>query len=132
MLIGNVGKEPDIRYYEADQAVAQIVLATTERGYTLSNGTKVPEHTDWHNVILWKNLAKVVEKYVHKGDKLYIEGRIRYKSYDDQQGKRNTRREMGPENRKTPPPTPAGPPAAESSSQEGVSNATAGKDKLPF
>ena len=88
MLIGNVGKEPDIRYYEADQAVAQIVLATTERGYTLSNGTKVPEHTDWHNVILWRNLAKVVEKYVHKGDKLYIEGRIRYKSYDDQQGKR--------------------------------------------
>lgn len=132
MLIGNVGKEPDIRYYEADQAVAQIVLATTERGYTLSNGTKVPEHTDWHNVILWKNLAKVVEKYVHKGDKLYIEGRIRYKSYDDQQGKRKYVTEIWADNMEMLTPKPANAPAAESSSQEGVSNATAGKDKLPF
>lgn len=132
MLIGNVGKEPDIRYYEADQAVAQIVLATTERGYTLSNGTKVPEHTDWHNVILWKNLAKVVEKYVHKGDKLYIEGRIRYKSYDDQQGKRKYVTEIWADNMEMLTPKPASAPAVESSSQEGVSNATAGKDKLPF
>ena len=88
MLIGNVGKEPEVRYYEADQAVAQVTLATTERGYTLQNGTKVPDHTDWHTVIFWKNLAKIVEKYVHKGDKLYVEGRIRYRTYDDQQGKR--------------------------------------------
>ena len=88
MLIGNVGKEPDIRYYDADQAVAQFPLATTERGYTLQNGTQVPEHTDWHNIILWKGLAKIVEKYVHKGDKLYIEGRVRYRSYDDQKGQR--------------------------------------------
>ena len=127
MLIGNVGKEPDIRYYEADQAVAQIVLATTERGYTLSNGTKVPEHTDWHNVILWKNLAKVVEKYVHKGDKLYIEGRIRYKSYDDQQGKRKYVTEIWADNMEMLTPKPASAPAA-----EGGSNATADKDKLPF
>ena len=81
MLIGNVGKEPEVRYYEADQAVAQVTLATTERGYTLQNGTKVPDHTDWHTVIFWKNLAKIVEKYVHKGDKLYVEGRIRYRTY---------------------------------------------------
>lgn len=86
MLIGNVGKEPDVRYYDADQAVAQVVLATTERGYTLQNGTQVPEHTDWHTIILYRGLAKIVEKYVHKGDKLYVEGRIRYRSYDDQRG----------------------------------------------
>ena len=48
MLIGNVGQEPDVRYFEQDQAVAQVRLATTERGYTLQNGTQVPEHTDWH------------------------------------------------------------------------------------
>ena len=88
MLIGNVGKEPEIRYYEADQAVAQFPLATTERGYTLQNGTQVPAHTDWHNIVLWRGLAKVAEKYVHKGDKLYIEGRIRYRSYDDKKGQR--------------------------------------------
>lgn len=88
MLIGNVGKEPDIRYYDKDQAVATFPLATTERGYTLPNGTKVPDRTDWHNIILWKGLAKIAEKYIHKGDKLYVEGRIRYRTYDDQKGQR--------------------------------------------
>ncbi len=86
MLIGNVGKEPDVRYYDHDQAVAQFPLATTERGYTLQNGTKVPDHTDWHTIMVWRGLAKIVEKYVHKGDKLYIEGEIRTRSYQDKKG----------------------------------------------
>lgn len=86
MLIGNVGAEPDVRYYDADQAVAQVRLATTEKGYTLKNGTRVPDHTDWHNLVFYHRLAKVVEQYVHKGDKLYVEGRIRYRSYDDKKG----------------------------------------------
>lgn len=89
MLIGNVGKEPDVRYYEANQAVAQLSLATTERGYTLQNGTQVPDHTDWHNLVFYHKMAQIVERYVHKGDKLYIEGRIRYRSYDDNQGRRH-------------------------------------------
>ena len=72
MLIGNVGNDPEIRYYDADQAVAQFRLATSERSYTLQNGTRVPEHTDWHNIVLWKGLAKIAERYIHKGDKLYI------------------------------------------------------------
>ena len=88
MLIGNVGQDPEVRYVEQGVAVARLRIATTERGYTLQNGTQVPEHTDWHNVILWRKLAEVVEKYVHKGDKLYIEGRIRYTTYDDKQGQR--------------------------------------------
>jgi single-strand DNA-binding protein len=89
MLIGNVGKEPDVRYYDRDQAVAKVALATSERGYTLKNGTQVPDRTDWHNLVFYRSLAKIVEKYVHKGDKLYIEGRLRYNTYDDQQGKRH-------------------------------------------
>lgn len=88
MLIGNVGKEPDVKYYDADQAVAQFPLATTERGYMLSNGTRVPDRTDWHNIVMWRELAKIAERYVHKGDKLYIEGRIRYRYYDDKKGQR--------------------------------------------
>lgn len=88
MLIGNVGKEPDVKYYDADQAVTQFPLATTERGYVLQNGTRVPDRTDWHNIVMWGNLAKIAEKYVHKGDKLYIEGRIRYRYYDDKKGQR--------------------------------------------
>lgn len=88
MLIGNVGKEPDVHYYDKDQSVATLPLATTEKGYTLQNGTKVPDHTDWHNLVFYRGLAKVVEKYVHKGDKLYVEGRIRYRTYDDSKGMR--------------------------------------------
>lgn len=88
LLIGNVGKDPEVRYYEQDQAVAQVVLATTERGYTLQNGTQVPDRTEWHNIVFYRGLAKVVEKYVRKGDKLYVEGKIRNRSYDDQKGVR--------------------------------------------
>lgn len=88
MLIGNVGAEPNIRYYETDQAVAQVRLATTERGYVLPNGTAVPDQTDWHELVFYRRLAKVVEQYVHKGDKLYVDGRLRYRQYDDAKGQR--------------------------------------------
>ena len=59
MLIGNVGKEPDVKYYDADQAVAQFPLATTERGYVLQNGTRVPDRTDWHNIVSGVNLQRL-------------------------------------------------------------------------
>lgn len=85
-LIGNVGKDPDVRYLDSGVAVATFPLATTDRGYTLANGTQVPERTEWHNIVLWRGLAETAEKYVHKGDKLYIEGKIRSRSYDDQNG----------------------------------------------
>ena len=98
MLIGNVGVEPEVRYVDQGVAVARLRLATTERGYTLQNGTQVPDRTDWHNVILWRRLAEVVEKFVHKGDKLYIEGRIRYTSYDDKLGQRRYQTEIWAEN----------------------------------
>lgn len=89
MLIGNVGKDPDVHYYDADQAVARVSLATTERGYTLKNGTQVPDHTDWHSLVFYRQMAKIVEQYVHKGDRLYVEGRLRYSTYDDKQGRRH-------------------------------------------
>lgn len=90
ILIGNVGREPNIRYIERDVAVANVSLATSDRAYTLPNGTQVPERTEWHNLVLWRGLAQTVEKYVHKGDKLYIEGSIHSRSYDDQNGVRRT------------------------------------------
>ncbi len=98
MLIGNVGADPEVRYVEQGVAVARVSLATTERGYTLQNGTQVPDHTDWHNVILWRRLAEIVEQYVHKGDKLYVEGRLRYSSYDDRQGQRRFKTEIWADN----------------------------------
>lgn len=86
ILIGNVGKEPEVRYLDSGIAVATLPLATSDRAYTLANGTQVPERTEWHNLVFWRGLAETVEKYVHKGDKLYVEGKIRTRSYDDQAG----------------------------------------------
>lgn len=86
ILIGNVGKEPEVRYLEGGVAVASFPLATTERGYKTQAGVQVPERTEWHNVIAWRGLAEIVEKYVHKGTPLYIEGKIRTRSWDDQNG----------------------------------------------
>lgn len=98
MLIGNVGMEPEVRYIDQNQPVAQIKLATNDRAYTLQNGTQVPERTEWHTVLLWRNLAEMVDKYVHKGDKLYIEGKLRYRTYDDRNGVRRTLVEIWADN----------------------------------
>lgn len=84
ILLGHVGKDPEVRQLESGVKVATFSLATTEKGYTLQNGTQVPDKTEWHNVVLWKGLAETAEKYVKKGDKLYIEGKVRYRSYEDQ------------------------------------------------
>lgn len=113
MLIGNVGVEPEIRYVEQGLACARVRLATTERGYTLPNGTQVPDRTDWHTVILWKRLAEIVEQYVHKGDKLYVEGRIRYSTYDDKQGQRRYQTEIWADNMEMLTPRAATPAVKE-------------------
>jgi len=86
ILLGNVGKDPDVRYLDNHVCVANLTLATTDRGYTTQNGTQVPERTEWHNLVFWRGLAETVEKYVHKGDRLYVEGNLRTRSYDDQNG----------------------------------------------
>ena len=111
MLIGNVGTDPEIRYVDQGVAVARFRFATTEKGYTLQNGTQVPDHTDWHNIIMWRRLAEIVERYVHKGDKLYIEGKLRYTAYDDKKGQRQYATEIWAENMEmlTPKQAPATP-----------------------
>ena len=86
ILVGNVGKDPEIKYFDEGSAKANFSLATSERGYTAANGTQVPEKTEWHNIVCWRGLAKIVEQFVKKGTQLYIEGKIRTRSYDDQNG----------------------------------------------
>ena len=86
ILIGNVGKDPDVRYFDSGAAVANFPLATSERGYTLANGTVVPERTEWHNVVVRRDQVAFVEKWVKKGSGVYVEGKIRTRSYDDQSG----------------------------------------------
>ena len=86
MLIGNVGADPQVKYLDQGVCVAQVRLATTERGYTLQNGTQVPDRTEWHTCIFWRKQAEVVEKYVYKGDRLYVEGKIQSRDWTDRQG----------------------------------------------
>lgn len=85
-LLGNTGKNPDFKTFENGGCVAQFTLATTKRAFTTKDGRQIPERTEWHNIVLQNGLAKVAQQYVHKGDKLYIEGELRTRSYDDANG----------------------------------------------
>ncbi|GHV63827.1 single-stranded DNA-binding protein [Bacteroidia bacterium] len=84
ILIGNVGNDPEVKFLEGGVAVANLSLATSET-HKNKNDEKV-EQTEWHRVIFWRGLAEVVEKYVKKGMKLYIEGKLHYSSWEDKNG----------------------------------------------
>lgn len=84
ILVGNVGKDPETRYLEGGTAVCSLPLATSET-YRNRNGERIT-NTEWHNIVLWRGLAEIAEKYVKKGSQLYIEGRIRTRSWDDRDG----------------------------------------------
>ena len=86
ILIGNVGKDPTVKYFDSGNAVANFSVATSERGYTLSNGTEVPERTEWHNIVVSRDRVQFVERFVKKGSLVYVEGKIRTRNYDDQSG----------------------------------------------
>ena len=84
ILIGNLGKDPEVKYLESNVAVAKFPLATNEVWKDKSGAKK--EHTEWHNIVLWRGLAELSEKYLHKGDRIYVEGRLRTRSWDDKDG----------------------------------------------
>ena len=84
ILVGNVGKDPETRYLDEGTAITKFSMATSE-SYKNKAGERVST-TEWHNVVLWRGLAQVAEKYVKKGTQLYIEGRIKTRTYDDQEG----------------------------------------------
>ena len=136
MLIGNVGVDPEVRYVDQGVAVARVRLATTERGYTLPNGTQVPDRTDWHTVLLWRKLAEIVEKYVHKGDKLYVEGKIFTRTYDDQTGVKRYVTEIYVDNMEMLSPkaqnAPAAAPAAPAPAQPSAAPQADDNSGLPF
>ncbi len=87
ILVGNLGKDPEVRYLDNGVAVANFSLATTE-SYKNKQGERVSQ-TEWHNIVLWRGLAEVAEKWLKKGASIYIEGKIRTKKWEDKEG--NTR-----------------------------------------
>lgn len=117
ILLGNVGQDPRVKYFDAGSAVATFSLATTERGYTLANGTQIPDRTEWHNIVASNRLAEIVDKYVHKGDKLYLEGKIRTRSYTDQAGATRYVTEVYVDNMEMLSPKGANPGVAASAQQ---------------
>ncbi|TFH38844.1 MAG: single-stranded DNA-binding protein [Bacteroidia bacterium] len=84
ILVGNVGKDPEVHFIEQGVAVARFPFATSET-YKSKDGERVTT-TEWHNIVLWRGLAEVADKYVRKGSQLYLEGRIKTRSYDDKDG----------------------------------------------
>ncbi|MDD3080057.1 MAG: single-stranded DNA-binding protein [Paludibacter sp.] len=90
ILIGNVGRDPEVRYLDKDVAVANFPMATTERGYTLQSGTQVPEKTEWHNIVAWRGLATLAENYIKKGSQIYVEGKLQTRSWEKDGVKRYT------------------------------------------
>ena len=88
ILIGNLGKDPEIRHLENGAVVANFPIATSESYIDKNTGQKV-ENTDWHDIVVWRGLAGIVEKYVRKGQKVYIEGKLRKRSWQDKDN--NTR-----------------------------------------
>ena len=84
ILVGNLGKDPEIRHLENNVTVATFPLATSE-SYKDKNGNRV-DKTEWHNIVMWRGLAEVAEKYVKKGQMVYIEGKLRTRNYQDKEG----------------------------------------------
>lgn len=87
ILIGNLGKDPEVRHLESGASVANFPIATTE-SYKDRNGNR-QDQTEWHNIVLWRGLADIAEKYLRKGSQVYIEGKLRSRSWEDKEG--NTR-----------------------------------------
>ena len=93
ILVGNVGKDPEIHHISADVAVAKFTLATSESNRD-KNGERVT-NTEWHNIVAWRRLAELSENYIRKGSQILIEGKLRYRSYDDRDGNKKYIVEVG-------------------------------------
>lgn len=143
ILIGNIGKDPEVRRLENGAVVANFPLATSETYVDRATGER-RDNTDWHNIVMWRGLAEIAEKYARKGQKIYIEGKLKNRSWTDKDG--NTRyttevlademtlltprseNDRPMENQQTPPPYPAQQP----SNPSPINLGAAEDDDLPF
>lgn len=144
ILIGNLGKDPEVKHLESGVAVCNFSIATGETYKDKNSGEKIT-HTEWHNIVLWRGLAEVAEKYLKKGAKIYIEGKLRTRSWQDQEGNTRYTTEIlgdnmtmlgkaGESNSITPqPPAQAAAPKKEEKPLgEEFSKPDSGNDDLPF
>ena len=132
ILIGNLGKDPEVRTLESGVKVANFSLATTE-SYKNKNGERV-DNTEWHNIVLWRGLAEVADTYLKKGNQVYIEGKIRTRSWDDKDGNKRYITEIMADNMTMLGSRQNGPVSTGEvkSSEDGPAIETAPDDDLPF
>lgn len=137
ILIGNLGRDPEVRTLESGVKVASFPIATTER-FTGRNGEKT-EHTEWHNIVVWRGLADVAERYLRKGNSVYIEGRIRTREWDDKDGNKRYTTEIIADNmtmlggrRDLMDDQPAPAPRQETSGTDDTEIIQDPQDDLPF
>lgn len=96
ILVGNVGADPRMRHVDRIP-VAEFSLATTDPAHAGPNGTMIPERTEWHNLVMWGDKAELAERYIRKGTKLYVEGRLRYRTWQDHNAIKRTVAEVAVE-----------------------------------
>ena len=136
LLVGRLGNDPEVRYFENDSAVANFSIATTEVRKD-KEGNRV-ETTEWHRIVAWRSLAKIVEQYVKKGSLVLIEGKIRSRSWDDRDGNKRYTTEIVADNlkmldrRDSANGDDNGSVSAQPQVEEGVPAAVDGSDDLPF
>ncbi len=135
MLIGNLGKDPDMQFLEGNIGVAKFSLATTET-YKDRSG-KLISQTEWHTVVLWRGLAELAQKYLHKGSLVYIEGRLKTRSWEDKEGNKKFATEIVGDNLimldKRNDGTGAGAPIDGLESMDGdIPTVDDGPERLPF
>ena len=135
ILVGNLGRDPEMRFMESDRQKASFPLATTEN-YTNRAGERTSS-TEWHNVVLWGGMASVAEKYLRKGSQVYIEGKITSRSYQDKEGNNRYITEVVGRNmvllgRKEDTPATAASAAKPAEAAAAGSTAAQGQDELPF
>lgn len=144
ILIGYVGQDPEVRYLEGGVCMARVRMATNE--YFQSRNGERQKHTEWHNVVFWRRMAESVERFVHKGSHLYVEGRLRTRSWED--ADKNTRymteiagdtyqilRSTGDRTEQRPedqPAKPATPDRADNTTTNNMVPDLPGEDDLPF
>ena len=128
ILIGNLGKDPEVKYLESGVAVANITLATTEN-YKNKEGEKVSQ-TVWHDIVLWRGLAEIAEKYLKKGSSVYIEGKIRNRKWEDKEGVTRYKNEILADNMTMLGSRPSNEKSTENESQNQEN--PNGLDDLPF
>jgi single-strand DNA-binding protein len=138
ILVGNVGADPEVRYIESNTPVCNLRIATSE-SYKNRSGEKVTT-TEWHTVVLWRGLAEIAEKYVKKGMQLYIEGKIRTRSWDDKDGNKRYATEiiadvlqlLGKREGAEPPRQDEGPQTDKQTEKPGIPEPDHEPDDLPF